>query len=184
MAFPGTAKDSVAYDEPEVGNATPQAIQGSGSLDKPAGAEEEDQAYFHWSKRNGSYRPVGHTQDKIPAGIYEIDNDNSGWFLSKVKFPSDNLLRLPGMPIEFILNQIDTFWKREKMFKDTGLLHKRGILMYGPAGCGKTSDHPLALRRYCPARRHRHHGHELPLGRDGSWRHPPDRATPPHPDDH
>ena len=89
---------------------------------------EEDQAYFHWSKRNGSYRPVGHTQDKIPAGIYEIDNDNSGWFLSKVKFPSDNLLRLPGMPIEFILSQIDTFWKREKMFKDTGLLH-----------CGKTS---------------------------------------------
>ncbi len=56
-----------------------------------------------------------------------------------MKFPSDNLLRLPGMPIEFILNQIDTFWKREQLFKDTGLLHKRGILMYGPAGCGKTS---------------------------------------------
>jgi hypothetical protein len=101
--------------------------------------DSEDQAYFHWSKRNGAYRPVGHTQDKIPAGIYEIDNDNSGWFLSKVKFPSDNLLRLPGMPIDFILGQIDTFWLREKLFKDTGLLHKRGILMYGPAGCGKTS---------------------------------------------
>jgi SpoVK/Ycf46/Vps4 family AAA+-type ATPase len=82
---------------------------------------------------------VGHTQDQVPAGIYEIDNDNSGWFLSKVKFPSDTLLRLPGMPIEFILNQIDTFWKREELFKQTGLLHKRGILMYGPAGCGKTS---------------------------------------------
>ena len=82
---------------------------------------------------------MGHTQDTIPAGIYEIDNDNSGWFLSKVKFPSDNLLRLPGMPIEFILNQIEAFWTREKLFKQTGLLHKRGILMYGPAGCGKTS---------------------------------------------
>lgn len=102
-------------------------------------AEEQDQAYYHWSKRNGVYRPVGHTQDTIPAGIYEIDNDNSGWFLSKVKFPSDALLRLPGMPIDFILGQIDTFWKREELFKHTGLLHKRGILMYGPAGCGKTS---------------------------------------------
>ena len=100
---------------------------------------DEDQAYYHWSKRQGVYRPVGHTQDQVPAGIYEIDNDNSGWFLSKVKFPSDTLLRLPGMPIEFILNQIDTFWKREELFKQTGLLHKRGILMYGPAGCGKTS---------------------------------------------
>src|SRR5271157_4783170 len=133
MATNATKKSrSYDYDEPEV--------SGSGTI--PAETEsddEKDQAYFHWSKRNGSYRPVGHTQDTIPAGIYEIDNDNSGWFLSKVKFPSDNLLRLPGMPIEFILSQIDTFWKREKMFKDTGLLHKRGILMYGPAGCGKTS---------------------------------------------
>jgi hypothetical protein len=101
--------------------------------------DDQDQAYYHWSKRNGLYRPVGHTQDAIPAGIYEIDNDNSGWFLSKVKFPSDTLLRLPGMPIDYILSQIDTFWMREELFKQTGLLHKRGILMYGPAGCGKTS---------------------------------------------
>jgi len=118
------------------------AVEGTSSVPKDSQAieaDEEDQKYFHWSKRGGLYRPVGHTQDSIPAGIYEIDNDNSGWFLSKVKFPSDTLLRLPGTPIEFILDQIDKFWGREKLFKDTGLLHKRGILMYGPAGCGKTS---------------------------------------------
>jgi ATPase family associated with various cellular activities (AAA) len=127
-----SAKAERAYDdEPVAENTKGEAAEGS--------SEEEDQAYYHWSKRNGVYRPVGHTQDKVPAGIYEIDNDNGGWFLSKVKFPSDALLRLPGMPIDFILNQIDAFWKREELFKQTGLLHKRGILMYGPAGCGKTS---------------------------------------------
>jgi hypothetical protein len=115
-------------DEPEVGGTVPDDDE-----------DDDDQAYYHWSKRQGVYRPVGHTQDQVPAGIYEIDNDNSGWFLSKVKFPSDSLLRLPGMPIDYILDQIDTFWKREELFKQTGLLHKRGILMYGPAGCGKTS---------------------------------------------
>src|SRR5271163_3896874 len=126
---PSSFDDDEDFDEVESPKST-----------KPESEEDDDEdQYYHWSKRNGVYRPVGHTQDQIPAGIYEIDNDNSGWFLSKVKFPSDNLLRLPGMPIEFILSQIDTFWKREKMFKDTGLLHKRGILMYGPAGCGKTS---------------------------------------------
>ncbi len=126
-----STKAERAYDdEPEAVNT-----KGEGSAE----GQEEDQAYYHWSKRNGVYRPVGHTQDKVPAGIYEIDNDNGGWFLSKVKFPSDALLRLPGMPIDFILNQIDAFWKREELFKQTGLLHKRGILMYGPAGCGKTS---------------------------------------------
>lgn len=133
MANSGTRRSN--YDEPETAS-TPRGVEAA----KGASAEDgEDQAYFHWSKRNGLYRPVGHTQDTVPAGIYEIDNDNGGWFLSKVKFPSDTLLRLPGMPIEFILNQIDTFWKREELFQQTGLLHKRGILMYGPAGCGKTS---------------------------------------------
>src|SRR5271166_5737713 len=124
-----SSKAARAYDDDEP--VTPKSEGAEG--------QEEDQAYYHWSKRNGVYRPVGHTQDKVPAGIYEIDNDNGGWFLSKVKFPSDALLRLPGMPIDFILNEIDAFWKREELFKQTGLLHKRGILMYGPAGCGKTS---------------------------------------------
>jgi hypothetical protein len=126
---------STAHDEPETANTpTTTSAQGSAMV-----KEDDDQAYYHWSKRNGLYRPVGHTQDTVPAGIYEIDNDNSGWYLSKVKFPSDALLRLPGMPIDYILGQIDTFWRREELFTQTGLLHKRGILMYGPAGCGKTS---------------------------------------------
>src|SRR5271170_6048414 len=123
-------EDDDDFDEVE----TPKQTTADDSED----GDDEDQ-YYHWSKRNGVYRPVGHTQDQVPAGIYEIDNDNSGWFLSKVKFPSDNLLRLPGMPIDYILGQIDTFWTREELFKQTGLLHKRGILMYGHAGCGKTS---------------------------------------------
>lgn len=127
------AKPFSRIDEPEETATTPQ----SGNTE--VGGDDDDQAYYHWSKRNGVFRPVGHTQDQVPSGIYEIDNDNSGWFLARVKFPSDNLLRLPGMPIDYILTQIDTFWKREELFKHTGLLHKRGILMYGPAGCGKTS---------------------------------------------
>src|SRR5271154_5613051 len=126
---PSSFDDDEDFDEVESPKTT---------ADDSEDGDDEDQ-YYHWSKRNGVYRPVGHTQDQVPAGIYEIDNDNSGWFLTKVKFPSDNLLRLPGMPIDYILGQIDTFWTREELFKQTGLLHKRGILMYGPAGCGKTS---------------------------------------------
>ncbi|MGC2231421.1 MAG: ATP-binding protein, partial [Candidatus Acidiferrum sp.] len=115
------------------------ASSGSGATPKALGHDDDNNEYYHWSKRNGLYRPVGKTQDTIPAGIYEIDNDNAGWYLSTVEFPSDALLRLPGMPIDFILDQIDAFWKREYLFTQTKLLHKRGILMYGPAGCGKTS---------------------------------------------
>ena len=136
MAKPFSSLRNRAVDEDDFDESPSVA---SGSSEPKAADDDDDQAYYHWSKRNGVYRPVGHTQDTVPSGIYEIDNDNSGWYLSKVKFPSDALLRLPGMPIDYILDQIDTFWKREELFKQTGLLHKRGILMYGPAGCGKTS---------------------------------------------
>jgi hypothetical protein len=124
--------DTEDYGESTNAQATPVSPQSNKN-------EEEHQAYHHWSKRNGLYRPSGKVQDSIPSGIYEIDNDNAGWYLARVKFPSDSLLRLPGMPIDFILDQIKVFWEREELFKQTGLLHKRGILMYGPAGCGKTS---------------------------------------------
>ena len=59
---------------------TPQSSSASVGPDKTAKGDD-DQAYYHWSKRNGLYRPVGHTQDAVPAGIYDIDNDNSGWYL-------------------------------------------------------------------------------------------------------
>jgi len=105
----------------------------------PKSKEEHKSAYVQWIYRNGVYRPAGGAVAKIVPGIYTMENDNTGWFLSPCEFPSDKLLRLPGMPIEFILDQINKFWDRRELFENVGLLHKRGILMYGPAGCGKTS---------------------------------------------
>jgi hypothetical protein len=131
----GSYDDSAQESPSAIGAYSASAPEES----KKAAGHEEENEFYHWSKRNGLYRPVGKTQDEVPAGIYEIDNDNAGWYLSKVNFPSDKLLRLPGMPIDFILDQIRVFWEREQLFKQTELLHKRGILMYGPAGCGKTS---------------------------------------------
>jgi len=96
--------------------------------------------FTRWNVRAGRFRPISSTiLECLPAGIYEADTDSEGMFLSQVDFPADSLLSLPGMPIDFILSQIDKFWRREKAFEECGFLHKRGILLYGPAGCGKTS---------------------------------------------
>jgi energy-coupling factor transporter ATP-binding protein EcfA2 len=97
------------------------------------------QLYTRWYVRNGKFRPVGSTVERLPGGIYEADNDNDGLYLEEIDFPADALLKLPGTPVEYILKQIDNFWAKEAIFKECGFLHKRGILLYGPAGCGKTS---------------------------------------------
>jgi energy-coupling factor transporter ATP-binding protein EcfA2 len=102
-------------------------------------SSEEVTTFSNWTKHGGRYRPTGKVISSIPPGIYGMDTNNEGWYIEQMQFPSDALLRLPGMPIEFILDQINTFWQRGDLFKNVELLHKRGILLYGPAGCGKTS---------------------------------------------
>lgn len=94
--------------------------------------------YVSWLS-GGIFRPIGPSIDTVPAGVYSVKIDNVSWYLEPTFFSSDELLKLPGLPIDFITGQIDTFWTRQKTFASCGLLHKRGILLYGAAGCGKTS---------------------------------------------
>jgi SpoVK/Ycf46/Vps4 family AAA+-type ATPase len=37
-----------------------------------------------------------------------------------------------------VLREIEEFWNREQEFRDLGFLHRRGYLLYGPAGGGKS----------------------------------------------
>jgi hypothetical protein len=54
--------DTEDYGESTNAQATPVSPQSNKN-------EEEHQAYHHWSKRNGLYRPSGKVQDSIPSGI-------------------------------------------------------------------------------------------------------------------
>jgi hypothetical protein len=130
--------DQVSYNGEEVSTESNSANAAEG---KPVAQDDEtvEQPFTRWHVRNGKFRPVGSTVERLPSGIYEADNDNDGLYLEQIDFPADALLRLPGTPVDYILEQINKFWAREAIFKECGFLHKRGILLYGPAGCGKTS---------------------------------------------
>jgi len=100
----------------------------------------KDRNYSHWVKRKDRFYPTFITHDKLPSAVYEAREDQEGnVFFRKIDFPADDLLTIPGMPTAYILDQIRTFWGKEEIFKSLGLLFKRGVLLYGPAGCGKTS---------------------------------------------
>jgi len=52
---------------------------------------------------------------------------------------SDELLNLPSETFSQILYDIDFFWNNKHLFDKYKYIHKRGILLYGTPGCGKSS---------------------------------------------
>jgi predicted AAA+ superfamily ATPase len=94
-----------------------------------------------WSNlKNDEYAPAYVTVPKVPSAVYEIGwNGNLGTHtLKKQPFKTDELYHLPSPEITDILQDIESFWNRVDKYKQYNFVHKRGILMYGDPGCGKS----------------------------------------------
>ena len=78
--------------------------------------------------------------DQVPSGIYEIQYNRSvsQITLKKQPFKTDELYQLPSYEIQDILKDIQDFWDRRDKYREYNFVHKRGILMYGEPGCGKS----------------------------------------------
>lgn len=85
------------------------------------------------------YRPATKTTDKMPAGIYRLLMDNNGTVIySKEDVVTDDLINFPDSKNEMILKEIELFWGLKDKFKKLGFIHKRGFLLWGPPGGGKS----------------------------------------------
>jgi hypothetical protein len=89
---------------------------------------------------SGRFRAVGITIGKLPPAMYSLESDNSGYLFVKRPIEVDNLIRFPDSLAESLLDEIDEFWSSEceAKFKHYGYLQRRGYLLYGPQGGGKT----------------------------------------------
>lgn len=117
-------------------------------VDTDSSDEKDPEGYCQWAfNDNGVFIPAQKTVKEIPSGFYEIKSDSStGTFLQKINVLSEELFILPSPEIKAIIDDIKKFWDGRETFRKYKYVHKRGILLHGDPGCGKSGIIQLCIK--------------------------------------
>jgi hypothetical protein len=104
-------------------------------------AEQSDSRALQWMVLgNGTYQMCGQTIGVLPAGAYSCVTDCYGNSQFQARqLHVDDLIDFPDSLPSRILRELDAFWTVGERFRKYGFLHRRGYLLYGKQGSGKSS---------------------------------------------
>lgn len=102
--------------------------------------EPLEKTYKQYVLNGKSYSPVGDVtlSDSLKAYAYEINLTPTGPQFVRVKPLTDDLMIFENSAMRKVVEEIDKFWQRKEHYNKLGLMHNRGILMFGPPGTGKS----------------------------------------------
>jgi DNA replication protein DnaC len=91
---------------------------------------------------DNTYVAVGKTEHTIKSGVYvAVNYKRDMGALKEISLNFDKLIHFEDYEckINSILKEVENFWNSSDIYKEYGFLHKRGIMLHGQAGSGKTS---------------------------------------------
>lgn len=101
-----------------------------------------------WAVRDGVYHGASDSTNTLPPGIYKCGfDDRTGAHMMLQTIQTDEILELPDGATSSLIKEFECFWAREKEFRDRGFLMKRGFLLWGPPGSGKTQATNLLCKK-------------------------------------
>lgn len=101
-----------------------------------------------WAAAHDIFWGATQTHDVLPAGLYRAgDCPQRGVILQRQNVETDSLIELPDDASASIIAEFQRFWEIGEAFRQRGFLHKRGYLLWGPPGSGKTSCVHVLVKR-------------------------------------
>ena len=96
---------------------------------------------------DGKFAPASATTPKIPPGVYQVEIPPNGpLMLCSKRIVTDELLRFPEAAMARVLIGIQKFWDSRDRFLRRGQIFKRGVLLWGDPGSGKTCTVNLLMQ--------------------------------------
>lgn len=92
-----------------------------------------------WSFTQNRYIACEKAIPILAPGQYNILDSEFGIAFMQHEVNTDKLFVLPDTATEQIIADIELFWTKEKHFRSLEFLWKRGIMLHGAPGSGKTS---------------------------------------------
>lgn len=115
--------------------------------DKSINDYYQEYDYSNWIEEKGNYTPAINVKvvKRMKSGVYRIGINNDRVTCINVDIVSDDLFILPDSKTTFIMEEVKKFWDRKDKFLKHKMIHKRGILLEGPPGTGKTATITLLI---------------------------------------
>lgn len=91
-----------------------------------------------WDVSGKQFSPVGSTVRLLPGGWYRFVYNGRFMVPELMDIRNDELIKLPMPEYSAVLEDMKRFWESEPLYRKYKFPYKRGILLYGRPGTGKS----------------------------------------------
>ena len=118
-------------------------------IDEVKPAMDREQYLIQYGIEQGNnYRPTSRTTSTLPPGLYRAEIDERGLYFTKQEIDTSELIRFDNTVADVVISEFDEFWKKKSLYEERGEIHKRGFMLWGPPGGGKTSTVSFIMKDF------------------------------------